>query len=78
MILNKYQINRLKQERGYSITAVVQDENEKLYFQAYVGIDYFKTAKKQNGDGVYFVIYDGEVDADGNIQGTETESVTSV
>lgn len=47
------------------------EENEKLYFQAYVGIDYFKTAKKQNGDGVYFVIYDGEVDADGNIQGTE-------
>ena len=47
------------------------EENEKLYFQAYVGIDYFKAAKKQNGDGVYFVIYDGEVDADGNIQGTE-------
>ena len=47
------------------------EENEKLYFQTYVGIDYFKTAKKQNGDGVYFVIYDGEVDADGNIQGTE-------
>ena len=23
------------------------------------------------GDGVYFVIYDGEVDEDGNIQGTE-------
>lgn len=47
------------------------EENEKLYFQAYVGIDYFKAVKKQNGDGVYFVIYDGEVDADGNIQGTE-------
>lgn len=47
------------------------DENEKLYFQAYVGIDYFKTIKKQNGDGVYFVIYDGEVDEDGSIQGTE-------
>ena len=47
------------------------EENEKLYFQAYVGIDYFKTVKKQNGDGVYFVIYDGEVDTDGNIQGTE-------
>ncbi len=47
------------------------EENEKLYFQAYVGIDYFKAAKKQNGDGVYFVIYDGEVDADGNIRGTE-------
>lgn len=47
------------------------EENEKLYFQAYVGIDYFKAVKKQNGDGVYFVIYDGEVDTDGNIQGTE-------
>ena len=47
------------------------EENEKLYFQTYVGIDCFKSASQENGDGVYFVFYDGEVDADGNIQGTE-------
>ena len=46
------------------------EEGEKLYFQSYVGVDYFKTAKKQNGNGMYFIVYDGEV-VDGQIVGTE-------
>lgn len=36
MILGKYQVHRKKQERGYSITAIVQDENEKLFFAKWI------------------------------------------
>lgn len=46
------------------------EEGERLYFQSYVGVDYFKTAKNQNGNGMYFIVYDGEV-VDGQIVGTE-------
>lgn len=36
MILGKYQVYRKKQERGYSITAIVQDENDKLFFAKWI------------------------------------------
>lgn len=56
----------------YDLTSYKEklDENEKLYFQSYVGVDYFKAAKNQNGNGMYFIVYDGEV-VDGQIVGTE-------
>lgn len=33
------------------------DEGETLYFQAYVGVDYFKREANRNGDGMYFKVY---------------------
>jgi serine/threonine protein kinase len=36
MILAKYQLNRQKQERGYSLTAIVQDEDENLFFAKWI------------------------------------------
>ncbi|GAA4075255.1 hypothetical protein GCM10022389_21130 [Flavobacterium cheonanense] len=47
MILGKYQINRKKEERGYSITAVVQDEFENNYFAKWIkGIEQNSQASK--------------------------------
>ncbi|MBC5833815.1 hypothetical protein G6N05_02855 [Flavobacterium sp. F372] len=36
MILEKYQICRKKEARGYSITAVVEDEFENKYFAKWI------------------------------------------
>jgi len=43
----------------YDLTAISQtlEEKETLYFQAYVGVDYFKTEAGNNGDGMYFIVY---------------------
>ena len=47
MILGKYQICRKKEERGYSITAVVQDEFENNYFAKWIkGIEQNSQASK--------------------------------
>jgi superfamily I DNA and/or RNA helicase/tRNA A-37 threonylcarbamoyl transferase component Bud32 len=47
MILGKYQISRKKEERGYSITAVVQDEFENNYFAKWIkGIEQNSQASK--------------------------------
>lgn len=47
MILGKYQISRKKEERGYSITAVVQDEFENSYFAKWIkGIEQNSQASK--------------------------------
>lgn len=47
MILGKYQISRKKEERGYSITTVVQDEFENSYFAKWIkGIEQNSQASK--------------------------------
>ncbi len=47
MILGKYQISRKKEERGYSITAIVQDEFENNYFAKWIkGIEQNSQASK--------------------------------
>lgn len=47
----------------YDLTNITESmkEKETLYFQSYVGVDYFKTEEGENGDGMYFIVYgDGE------------------
>ncbi|MGO4822212.1 MULTISPECIES: AAA domain-containing protein [unclassified Flavobacterium] len=47
MILEKYQIHSKKQERGYSTTAIVQDEEENLFFAKWIkGIEQNSQAGK--------------------------------
>ncbi|MEY8391360.1 InlB B-repeat-containing protein [Lachnospiraceae bacterium 45-W7] len=52
----------------YDISVVNEtlQKNEKLYFQSYVGVDYYKKEANKNGDGMYFIVY-------GTKDGKETE-----
>ncbi len=46
-----------------SVFGQVLNPDQNLFFRSYVGVDYFKTDKNQNGDGMRFIVYgtkDGE------------------